>query len=114
MIDYRKLGRRIADLRRNRHMTQEELAEKLDISVKHCSEVERGLSSLSLDKLDYVAELFDCSLDYIIHGNPSQDCSLLFPSSMVEIMTSKDEDEKTMITEFLHMYGKLRNTDKQQ
>ena len=114
MIDYRKLGRRIADLRRNRHMTQEELAEKLDISVKHCSEVERGLSSLSLDKLDYVAELFDCSLDYIIHGNPSQDCSLLFPSSMVAIMTSKDEDEKTMLTEFLHMYGKLRNTDKQQ
>ena len=108
------LADKIIELRKKNGWTQEELAEKLDISVKHCSEVERGLSSLSLDKLDYVAELFDCSLDYIIHGNPSQDCSLLFPSSMVEIMTSKDEDEKTMLTEFLHMYGKLRNTDKQQ
>lgn len=109
MINYCKLGGRIADLRRERHMTQEQLAEKLDISVKHCSEVERGLSSLSLDKLDYVAELFDCSLDYIIHGNPSQDCSLLFPSSMIEIMSSKDESEKAMLTEYLQMYSKLRN-----
>ena len=114
MIDYSKLGGRIAELRRDRHMTQEQLAEKLDISVKHCSEVERGLSSLSLDKLDFVAELFDSNLDYIIHGNPSQDCSLLFPNSIMEIMTSKDENEKAMLTDYLHMYSKLRNTDTQE
>ena len=112
MIDYCKLGGRIAALRKDHHMTQEQLAEKLDISVKHCSEVERGLSSLSLDKLDHVAELFDCNLDYIIHGNPSSDCSVLFPSSMVEIMRSQDDHEKTILNEYLQMYGKLRNSGK--
>ena len=112
MIDYCKLGGRIAELRRDRHMTQEQLAEKLDISVEHCSEVERGLSSLSLDKLDYLANLFDCSLDYIIHGNPDLDCSLFFPKSMIEIMTSKNEEEKEVLTDYLQLYGKLRNMNK--
>lgn len=112
MIDYCKLGGRIASLRKDHHLTQEQLAEKLDISVKHCSEVERGLSSLSLEKLDHVAELFDCNLDYIIHGNPSPDCSMFIPHSIMEIMISNDEHEKALLSEYMQMYGKLRNNGK--
>ena len=111
MIDYCKIGGRIAELRKERHMTQEQLAEVLNISVKHCSEVERGLSSLSLEKLEFVSELFDCNMDFLIHGASPSDCSRLFPSSMIEIMTSHDEEEKTLLTEYLHMYHRLRNKE---
>ena len=63
------IGSRIAKLRKDYNMTQEQLAEKLDISIKHCSSVERGLSCLSLEKLIEVSILFDVSLDYLVKGN---------------------------------------------
>ena len=68
---HKRIGKKIATLRKENSMTQEQLAEKLSITVKHCSSVERGLSSLSLEKLIYVADLFDVSLDYLntVHCN---------------------------------------------
>lgn len=77
------IGERIAELRKEQHMTQAELAEYLDISVKHCSSVERGLSRLSLEKMIEVADLFHTSLDYLICGRcaPGQYADL-FPASL--------------------------------
>lgn len=62
------MGRRIKARRKELNMTQEELAEKLGISVKHMSEAERGISGLSIDNLVKLSELFGVSLDYLIRG----------------------------------------------
>ena len=45
------IGERIAKLRKENHMTQAMLAEKLNISVRHCSAIECGYLSKSLLKL---------------------------------------------------------------
>lgn len=47
---YQDIGKRIAKLRKENKMTQSQLAEILDISVKHVSEIERGITCLSLEK----------------------------------------------------------------
>ena len=65
---YADIGFRIKELRRIHHMTQDQLAEFMDISIKHMSSVERGMSSLSLEKLIQICEVLDCSLDYLIIG----------------------------------------------
>ena len=44
----KKLGRRIANLRRTRKLTQEKLAETLGCSVEFISLVERGVNSPSV------------------------------------------------------------------
>ena len=106
---YYEIGRRIASLRQERHITQEQLAEILDISIKHCSEVERGLSSLSLDKLIFVSDYFDCSMDFLIHGISEKEISLSLPKEVLQIMRSDDDDEKKLLTEYLRMYGKIKN-----
>lgn len=61
-----QIGKRIALLRHEKKLTQEQLSEVLDISIKHCSAVERGKSSLSMEKLITLCRLFDVSLDYLI------------------------------------------------
>lgn len=67
--DYKTgMGRRIKQRRKELKMTQEELAERLGISVKHMSEAERGLSGLSIENLIRLSELFGVSLDYLIRG----------------------------------------------
>ena len=111
------IGSRIAKLRKEQGMTQEQFAEKLDISIKHCSSVERGLSSLSLEKLIDVSNLFDVSLDYLIKGNSASNDSIKhiwasLPQSITSVMISKNEDEIQLLQEYLHMYAKLWNTTK--
>ncbi len=48
---HKRIGKKIATLRKENSMTQEQLAEKLSITVKHCSSVERGLSPFHLKSL---------------------------------------------------------------
>ena len=75
---YLQMGKRISNLRKLHNMTQEQLAEVMDVSVKHISSIERGKSSLSLEKLVDLSDYFGCTLDYLIKGksynsNVSQD-----------------------------------------
>ena len=107
------IGSKIAKSRKEHSMTQEQLAEKLDISIKHCSSVERGLSSLSLEKLIDVSNLFDVSLDYLIKGNSASNDSIKhiwanLPQSITSILNSNDEEEIQLLIEYLQLYSKLR------
>lgn len=103
----KEIGTRIGQLRRARGLTQDQLSEELDITTKHMSAVERGVSALSLEKLIQVCEIFDCSLDYLIRGtvyNPLQ----LLPPTLLAILSSENESEKTLLTQYLEMFIKLR------
>ena len=104
------MGERIAALRKAKHMTQENLAEYLDISIKHCSEVERGLTTLSMERLILLAKLYNCTLDHLILGSNSDDISFTFPATMIEIMRSDNEREKALLQRYLQMYEELRKT----
>jgi transcriptional regulator with XRE-family HTH domain len=53
----RKLGKRIADLRRARKLTQEQLAEALECSVEFVSLVERGVNAPSVGNLERFARV---------------------------------------------------------
>ena len=107
------IGNKIAALRKSKGMTQEKLAEKLDISIKHCSSVERGLSCLSLEKLIEVSKIFDVSLDflikedYVVQDVHTQICTEL-PQSIIEILQSQDEKEISLLQEYLRFYNKIR------
>lgn len=52
----RDVGRRVAELRQSRGMTQETLAERADVSVRYVQRVERG-GNLTLLSLARFAEL---------------------------------------------------------
>ena len=102
-----QIGNRIAQLRKLHGMTQEILAEKLDITIKHISAVERGLSALSMDKMILASDIFDCSLDYMMKGKIAPDYSDLLPKYLIETLSSDDMYEKQLLLEYLNMYQKL-------
>lgn len=103
------IGKRIAGLRKAHGMGQLELCGELDVSVKHLSECERGVSMFSLERLLDICEIFDVSLDYLVRGLPTDDPQLNFPPSMIEIFRSHDTQEIALLTEYLNMYSKLRD-----
>ena len=105
-----EIGGRISALRKTHHITQEQLAEQMDVSVKHMSEVERGLSSFSLEKLIAVSKVFDCSLDYLILGNAADDSSAYLPAFLAEVYQSGDSKEIGLLTQYLLLYKELRKS----
>ncbi len=65
-------GKRIAKLRKERGLTQEQLAEKLNISTSNLGKLERGLQGLSIDLLVEIRCFFGVSTDYILLGEEIQ------------------------------------------
>jgi transcriptional regulator with XRE-family HTH domain len=53
----KKLGQRIAGLRKSRKLTQEQLAEALSCSVEFISLVERGVNAPSVSGLEKFAKI---------------------------------------------------------
>lgn len=63
MSDLRaKFGRRLRQLRRERDMTQEQLAEAASISVDMLSNIERGVNAPSFETLEKLANVLRISI----------------------------------------------------
>jgi transcriptional regulator with XRE-family HTH domain len=67
------LGLTIRDLRNQRNMSQNDLAEALAVSRQSVSKWETDSAVPELDKLVRMSELFDVTLDEFIKGNPSNE-----------------------------------------
>lgn len=68
MYDYKKSGRRIAELRKMRGYTQETFAEKIALSWRSVADIERGYRGTSVDILMDMAETLGTSVDYLLFG----------------------------------------------
>lgn len=66
--DQKESGKRIAALRKEKGMTQEQLAEKLNISTSTLGKIERGIQGFSIDLLIEIGIFFGISTDYILIG----------------------------------------------
>ena len=53
-----ELSEFIKNSRKKAHLTQEELAEKAGVGLRFVRELERGKSTLRLDKVDQILQLF--------------------------------------------------------
>lgn len=63
-----EFGYRVKLLRKERGMTQEQLATRLNISTDHLGKIELGKRGISLDLLLDISEVLDISLDYLLKG----------------------------------------------
>ena len=76
-MDGKAVGRRIKEAREKRHLTQEELAARIDISPTHVSVIERCTKIPRLDTFVAIANALEVSgdallLDVVDHAAESQ------------------------------------------
>jgi len=62
MTDEKRLGIRLRELRKTRHLTQEEFAELAGFSIQHVGDIERGQASPTFSCLCRLAEVLDVSV----------------------------------------------------
>ncbi len=65
-MDKKDFGKRLRNLRNAANLTQEELAEKADISPVYLGEVERGKKVLGIDKFINLIKALNVSADYVL------------------------------------------------
>lgn len=71
--DLIETGKRIAGIRKQNGLTQEQFAERLYVTLSHISKIEIGKKGASIEMLVDIAYKFDVSLDYLILGNVKDD-----------------------------------------
>jgi len=63
-----RLGRNVAKLRQSLKLTQEALAEKLDVSTRHVQSIEGGLRIPSLAVFVRLRKVFECEWNDLFFG----------------------------------------------
>lgn len=67
-LNYKEIGNRIKNRRKELSITQEQIAEYLDVNPSHISNIESGRSHPSLTSLINIANLLQCSIDLFVCG----------------------------------------------
>jgi transcriptional regulator with XRE-family HTH domain len=67
-LDFKAIGLKIRERRQAVGITQEAIANKLDVNPSHISNIECGRANPSLTALVKIANILQCSVDYFING----------------------------------------------
>ena len=64
----KEIGKRISYKRKALGFTQEQLAEKMDVSIQMISNLERGNKAIKIENLIKLSNILQVSTDYILTG----------------------------------------------
>ena len=92
-MDQEKIGKFIASSRKEKKLTQEELAEKLNITKNAVSKWERGLSLMDMSLLKPLSEILGVSVNEILSGEKIDN----------EDIEKKSEENIIKLTELINL-----------
>lgn len=95
-LDYTIIGERLKKTRTDKKMTQENLAEKLDVSIAFLSRIERGNSHINLKRLSQICEILGVSEGYILNGTSNSSENYL-TSEFNNILSSVSPEKQKLI-----------------
>ena len=101
-MDYKALGKRIREERQKLNLTQEKLAEDVDLSTAYVGQIERGERSLTLDSLILIANRLGITIDYLLAESITPRNNAL-NSLWLQLMNERPEAEKTLAINMLKL-----------
>lgn len=111
-LDYKAIGKRVQNARARAKMTQEQLAEKVSLSISHISNIETGSTRVSLAAIVNLANALsvtadDLLCDNLIHARPQ------FERDIRQIIDGCSPYELRVIRGSLkELYSNLRENEK--
>lgn len=71
--DLKEIGIRIVERRKELKLTQEQIAERMNVSIQMISNIERGNKAIKIDNLLKLCNILKTSTDYILTGKRTGD-----------------------------------------
>lgn len=88
-----EIGKRISERRKLMGLTQEQLAEQMDVSIQMISNLERGVKAIRIDNLIRLSQILNISTDYILIGKQTTDDM----STLAKHISQLEEDKRKII-----------------
>ncbi len=101
-MDMRAVGERIRAAREAKRMTQQELAELVDLSPTHVSVIERGVKSPRLETFILIANALEVSADALLI-DVVNDASQGVASELSELISSLPAKERIRILKIVRV-----------
>lgn len=100
-MNYTDMGLRIKQCRKSRKLTQEQLAEEVDISPHYLYEIERGSKSVSLPILADIATTLHASLDYLVLGEVPDQNDSIYTDDLQKLLIDMNISQRTNLYRML-------------
>lgn len=106
-MNYSALGKRIKEERLRLNLTQEKLAEDVNISTAYLGQIERGERSLTLDKLIPLANRLGVTVDFLLaeYVAPNDDNSLNLIRQLFNGRTAEEKELAVNMIKLLFSYA---------
>ena len=101
-VDYKLIGNRIKLKRKSMNMTQEVLSEKLDVTIGYVSQVERGITKISLDLLGAISSILECDIASFITESATNSSEYM-ESELFSEIRKLDSKKKKYILEIIKL-----------
>ena len=93
-----EMGKRIQNRRKQLALTQEQLAEMMNVSIQMVSNLERGNKAIRIDNLVNLSQILQVSTDYILTGKETADDMNALTARIAQLST-KDRKMIEMLVE---------------
>lgn len=96
-VDYKLIGNRIKAERVRLGMTQERLAEQLDVTIGYVSQVERGITKISLDLLGKISTILDRDISIFVTGSTPESENYMLEGIISKFKQLDGRDRKLVL-----------------
>ncbi|MEK3879194.1 helix-turn-helix domain-containing protein [Paenibacillus sp. FSL M7-0420] len=101
-MDYALLGARLRQERQRLNMTQEKLAEMVDISHAYIGQIERAERSVTLDTLVRLANQLGVTIDDLLHES-IEISDEFYANKINKLLNNRSSKEQKMALEMLEL-----------
>ena len=109
VVKYKELGERIAARRRQLGLSQNDAAEKLDLSTSFFSRVERGEKVASLETILKIANNFEIPLDFLLQDSMKKGVTDTLQTKLAQIFIDKTPKQTERLLDWLKMLSENIN-----
>lgn len=100
MVDYKSIGRRIANNRKIAGMTQSYLSELLDVSESYVSQVECGNAKVSLPRLYQIADVLRVDIAVLV-SDGSKLATFEHHSEIEQLIRDWSKDQRSLLIDLI-------------
>lgn len=111
MVNYELIGRRIRELRLQQKITQERLAELIDMSVPYVSHIETAKKKPSLETLIRVSNALGITMDELLTGNQLHNPTD-YQTDIDLLLAECSQNEKRLIFELIRSLRDILHTNR--
>ena len=110
-VDLSLIGSRVRKFRKRAGFTQENLAERTNLSVQHIGNIETGRKRARIDTLIKIADALGVTVDLLLLGNYDSEI-IAHVCEFAELIINCDMDERDMILDAAIAMAKTLRSEK--